>query len=53
VEYGFQTMVACTLENPKLKAMVDGLSELCWKEVLGQFSKLTELHADRMAVFCP
>jgi hypothetical protein len=52
VAYGFRTMRDCALKNPKLKAKVDGKAGRRWNDALGRFSKVDELHADRMKVFC-
>jgi hypothetical protein len=52
VAYGFRTMKDCASQNPKLKAKVDAKAGQRWKDGLRRFSKVDELHADRMKVFC-
>ena len=37
--------------NPKLKAKLDGKAERRWKAALRRFSKIDELHNDRISVF--
>ena len=49
--YGFRTLRDCTWSNPKLKEKMDLKAGRRWKDALGRFSKITELHADRMKVF--
>ena len=51
VAYGFQTLKDCALKKPKLKAKVDQKSERRWMDALDRFSKVDELHTDRMKVF--
>jgi len=51
VAYGFRTLKDCALKKPKLKAKVDGKAGSRWEKALGRFSKVDELHADRMKVF--
>ena len=41
----------CARSNPKLKEKMDLKADQRWKDALGRFSKITELHADRMKVF--
>jgi hypothetical protein len=45
-------MKDCTLQNSKLKAKVDAKAGQHWKDGLHRFSKVDELHADQMKVFC-
>jgi len=52
VAYGFRTMKDCASQNLKLKAKVDAKAGQRWKDGLRRFSKVDELHADRMKVFC-
>jgi hypothetical protein len=51
VAYGFQTMRDCAVRNLKLKLKEDGKADKRWKDALGRFSKISELHVDRMKVF--
>ena len=51
VAYGFRTLKDCARSNPKLKEKMDLKADQRWKDALGRFSKITELHADRMKVF--
>jgi hypothetical protein len=51
VQYGFRTLKDLAKCNPKLKAKLDRKAEGHWKAALGRFSKISELHKDRMKVF--
>jgi hypothetical protein len=51
VAYGFQTMKDCAARNLRLKLKEDGKADKWWKDALGRFSKISELHIDRMKVF--
>jgi hypothetical protein len=51
VEYGYQSMKSCALKNKKLKDKLDALAGSRWLEALNRFSKLDELHQDRIKVF--
>jgi hypothetical protein len=51
VQCGFRSLKDLGKMNPKLKAKLDGKAEHRWKDALGRFSKINELHADRMKVF--
>lgn len=51
VEYGFRTLKACAQQKPKLKAKLDARAEARWSEALDRFSKVDQLHNDRVKVF--
>jgi hypothetical protein len=51
VDYGFQTVKSCGQNNPELKAKLDSLATSRWKAALHRFSKVTEVHADRVKAF--
>lgn len=51
VKYGYRTLKTCAEEDPNLKEEMDAKSEARWKRAMGRFSKLDELHVDRMKLF--
>jgi len=51
VEYGFRTMKNCAAKNPRLKEKLDAQAEGHWLKALNRFSKVSELHNDRVKVF--
>lgn len=51
VDYGFQSVKSCAINNPKLKAKLDSLAGVRWKAALRRFSKVTEVHSDRTETF--
>ena len=51
VEYGFRTIKNCALRKPKLKEKLDNGAETRCRKALNRFSKLSELHNDRIKVF--
>ena len=51
VQHGFQTLKDCARGNKKLLQKLDDKAGVCWRDALGRFSKVDELHKDRMKVF--
>jgi hypothetical protein len=51
VKYGFRTAVTLKVEDKEEMQRLDEEHELRWEEGLGMFSKLDELHDDRMRVW--
>lgn len=50
-EYGFRTMNTCKIEDLELWEKMDGLADDRWIEAVARFSKVEEIHRDRIAVF--
>lgn len=51
VEYGLQSVKACSSRDPALKKTMDELAGLRWERALGMFSKVDEVHKDRIEAF--
>ena len=51
VQHGFQTLKDCARRNKRLMQKLDGKAGVRWRDALGRFSKVDELHWDRMKVF--
>lgn len=51
VRYGFQSMASCLVNNPVLRRRLDAGAEGRWLRAVGRFSKVSELHRDRMVAF--
>lgn len=51
VDYGFQSVKSCAVANPSLKRRLDSLAGVRWRKALRMFSKLSNVHEDRVKAF--
>lgn len=51
VRYGFQSMLSCAVTNPALKLKLELGAAARWVRAAGRFSKVQQLHKDRMDAF--